>query len=124
MAEAKTSRSNRYDGSTDLDKWAAMRDRRILDASRRLIGRGGLRSLTRKAIAEEAEISPATVNNFGRTSTQRNYRPAEGYRERVLAALMADAIDKADIAMIRVGVADGCLRCEDVPEALRVLAGV
>lgn len=113
-----------YDGTTEPGEWAKVRDTRILAATRRVIDRGGLQGLTRKAIADAANVKPATVSNFGRTNYKQTDKPTEGYRERILAALMADALVKGDIAMIRVGVADGCLRGEEVPEGLRAAAGV
>lgn len=113
-----------YDGTTDPAHWAAVRDARILAGTRRVISDVGLQGLTRRAIAAAANVKPATVSNFGRTNYKQTEKPVDGYRERILTALMADALEKADIAMIRVGIADGCLRSEEVPEALRAAAGV
>lgn len=113
-----------YDGTTEPDTWARVRDERILAATRRVISASGLQGLTRKAIADAANMKPATVSNFGRTNYKQNGTPTNGYRERILAALMAEAIEKGDIAMIRVGVADGCLRGEEVPAGLRAAVGL
>lgn len=105
-------------------EWSALRDRRIMAAARRVVMTRGLKFFNRAAIAAEANTKPATINNFGRTVYSENYNPTDGYRERILSGLMAEAIDKADIAIIRVGIADGCLRGEDVPIGLRAAVGL
>jgi len=113
-----------YDGTTEPSVWAAVRDNRILAATRRVITERGLQGLTRKTLADAANMKPGTISNYGRTNYKQTAKPTEGYRERILSGLMADAIAKADIAMIRAGVADGCLRSDDVPDGLRAAAGV
>lgn len=110
--------------SRGCQNWTGLRDARILAAARRVINTDGMRGLKRIAIAAQANMAPGTISNFGRTAYKSDTNPTDGYRERVLSALMADAIDKADIAMIRVGVSDGCLRADEVPDGLRAAVGV
>ena len=118
--------------TTGLDGRNATRDERVLAAARVILETRGLASLTRDAIAQEAGVSAASVSNFGLTRlTRYNSRRADqrrenpirdstnGFRPKVLLALMADAVERADLAMLRIGLADGCIRAADVPEALR-----
>lgn len=119
---AKFPAMKHYD-NRDVTAWVAARDARILAAARRVIGDAGMRAFTRRALAREANMSDGAVSNFGVSSYLKD-KPSAGYRERILAALMRDAIDQGDISMIRVGIADGCLRGDEVPEGLRAAAGV
>lgn len=93
------------------------RDEQIKKAAVAVIRSRGLSGLTREAIARQAQISPASVSNFGLRSD--GVTPSSGFRSRVLSALMADAITNGDIALLRVGLADGCLKTDDVPAVLR-----
>jgi AcrR family transcriptional regulator len=110
--------------SRGVHNWTGLRDARILAAARRVIAATGMRGVSRAALAREANMASGTISNFGRTKYKADTNPTEGYRERVLAALMADAVDKADIGLIRAGVADGCLSTDVVPEGLRAAVGV
>lgn len=100
------------------------RDESILDAAWTLVVERGLSSLTREAIAHLAGVSEASVSNFGRTSITNGPKPTTGYRQRVMRALMNQAIETGDTRMLRIGLADGCLRPEDVPVRLRGAAGL
>lgn len=66
------------------------RDGAILAAARRIIETKGLSALTRRAIAAEAGISPATVSNFGVVEFASGGPPSEGYRKRIMRALYPD----------------------------------
>lgn len=110
--------------SRGCHNWTGLRDARILAAARKVIAAGGMRGLSRANLAAEANMAAGTISNFGRTAYKSDTNPTTGYRERVLAALMADAIDRADIGLIRAGVADGCLKGDEVPEGLRAAVGV
>lgn len=110
--------------SRGCHNWTGLRDARILAAARKVIAADGMRGLSRASLAHEANMAAGTISNFGRTAYKADTNPTTGYRERVLAALMADAIDRADIGLIRAGVADGCLKGDEVPEGLRAAVGV
>ena len=109
--------------SPDFEAINADRDRRVLEAARSLIMAKGLSALTRSAIATEANLSAASVSNYGRRRISNGDHSPEGYRARILGALMAEATHSDDLPMLRIGLADGCLRLEDVPVRLRVLLG-
>lgn len=107
------------DDTTEIDERNALRDNRILAAARRIVENIGLSGLTREAIADEAAQSPASVSNFGRHRISNGDHAREGYRDRILRALMDEAMRADDVRMLRVGLADGCLKAGDVPERLR-----
>lgn len=100
------------------------RDDKILAAARRIIENQGLSALTRDKIANEAGLSAASVSNYGLTSITNSPPPSEGYRARILRGLMAQAVERSDVRMVRVGLADGCLKVDALPNHLRKAAGV
>lgn len=100
------------------------RDARTLAAAVRIVETRGLSGLTRDAIADEAGLSAASVSNFGRHRITNGDHDPLGYRTRILRAMMDQAIERADVRMIRIGLADGCLRKDDVPPHMRAVAGV
>ena len=102
-----------------LTEFHLERDDKILAATRRLIEREGLTSLTRDKIANEAGLSAASVSNYGLTSITNSPPPSEGYRTRILRGLMAQAVERSDVRMVRVGLVDGCLKADDLPAHLR-----
>jgi hypothetical protein len=104
----------------EIDERNAARDLRVLNAARRVIETNGLSALTREALADEARVSAASVSNFGRTRITNGEHDREGYRPRILRALMDAALESSDLPMLRVGIADGCLRLEDLPVHLRL----
>lgn len=108
----------------EIDERNAMRDERALDAACRIVETRGLSALTRDAIADEANLSPASISNFGRTRISNGTHAREGYRTRILRAMMNRAIEKGDVRMLRVGLADGCLKPDALPIHLRAAAGV
>lgn len=108
----------------EIDERNAIRDDRVLNAAWAIVEARGVSGLTRDAIADEADLSPASVSNFGRTRISNGKHAREGYRSRILRALMTRAIEKGDVRMIRVGLVDGCLKPHDVPTPLRAAAGV
>lgn len=108
----------------EIDERNDIRDQRTLDAAKRIVETRGLSGLTRDAIADEANLSAASVSNFGRNRIINGDHIRVGYRSRILRALMDAAVEKADVRMIRVGLADGCLRSTDVPVHLRAAAGI
>lgn len=112
--------------TTEIDPRNIERDTAILDGARRLIRAEGLDQLRRAKLAEYAGISPTSVNNFGRTSLSTTTAdPAEGgYRSRILRVLMAQAVIDRDIVLIGAGLADGCLRADDLDGELRAIMGV
>jgi len=104
---------------TEIDERNELRDGRILAAAKRLIDTVGLSGMTRESLATASGNSPASVSNFGRHRISNGAHGREGYRERILAALMAEAIEQGDVRMLRVGLADGSLRPADIPDPLR-----
>ena len=108
----------------EIDERNAQRDERVIEAATSIIGAHGLSGLTREALANEARLSPASVSNFGRTRITNGDHDSEGYRPRLLRALMNRAITTGDIRMLRIGLADGCLKDADVPTRLRSAAGL
>ena len=108
----------------EIDERNAIRDDRVLAAAWAIVEARGVSGLTRDAIADEADLSPASVSNFGRTRISNGKHAREGYRSRILRAMMEKAIASGDVRMIRVGLVDGCLRAADVPTPLRAAAGV
>lgn len=107
----------------EIDERNAVRDERALEAACRIVETRGLSALTRDAIADEANLSPASVSNFGRHRISNGTHAREGYRTRILRAMMERAIEKSDIRMLRVGLADGCLKPDAIPVRLRAVAG-
>lgn len=95
------------------------RDDKILAATKRIIEREGLSALTREKIADEAGLSIGSVSNYGLSSITNSPPPSEGYRARILRGLMQQAVDRADVKMVRVGLADGCLKLDALPDFLR-----
>lgn len=108
----------------EIDERNAARDRRALDAACRIVETKGLSGLTREAIAHEADLSPASVSNFGRHRISNGEHSREGYRTRILRAMMDLAVEKGDVRMLRIGLADGCLKPDAIPMRLRAAAGV
>lgn len=108
----------------EIDERNAIRDEQALAAARWIVETRGLSALTRDAIAEKANLSPASVSNFGRTRISNGDHSREGYRTRILRAMMDEAIARGDVAMIRVGLVDGCLERDAIPTHLRAAAGV
>lgn len=105
------------------DERNALRDERALTAAKLIVETRGLSALTREAIAKAAKLSPAGVSNFGRTRISNGDHDSEGYRARILRALMDQAIAEGNLRMVRIGLADGCLRVDALPAALAELAG-
>ena len=95
------------------------RDDKILAATKRIIEREGLSALTREKIADEAGLSIGSVSNYGLSSITNSPPPSEGYRARILRGLMQQAVERADVKMVRVGLADGCLKLDALPDFLR-----
>jgi hypothetical protein len=113
-------------GLTDqeIDERNAKRDDCILDTAYRIVETRGMSALTRETLAYEANLSPASVSNFGRYRISNGEHSREGYRTRVLRAVMDRAIEQGDIRMLRIGLADGCLKADGVPVRLRASVGV
>lgn len=111
---------------TEIDPRNIERDTAILDGARRLIRERGLGWLTRARLADYAGISATSVCNFGRSSlsTTSPDQSAGGYRERLLKALMARAVDERDVVLIGAGLTDGCLSADALPGDLRSMMGV
>lgn len=107
----------------EVDERNAARDQRALDAACSIVESKGLSALTREAIAHAANLSPASVSNFGRQRISNGDHSREGYRQRILRAMMEQAIEKGDVRMLRVGLADGCLKPDAVPARLRSTVG-
>lgn len=108
----------------EIDERNAARDQRALDAACRIVENKGLSALTREAIAHEADLSPASVSNFGRHRISNGSHSREGYRTRILRAMMELALERGDVRMLRIGLADGCLKPDAIPMRLRAAAGV
>lgn len=104
----------------EIDERNAARDLQVRNAARRIIEAKGLSALTRDAIADEARVSAASVSNFGRTRITNGDHAPEGYRARILRALMDEAEQSRDLPMLRIGLADGCLRLADLPTHIRL----
>lgn len=108
----------------EIDERNADRDEKTLEAAWRIVETRGLSALTRDAIADEANLSAASVSNFGRTRISNGTHAREGYRSRILHAMMNKAIEKADVRMLRIGLADGCLKPDALPIHLRAAVGI
>lgn len=108
----------------EIDPRNTERDAAILDGARRLIHERGLSWMTRSRLAEYAGISATSVCNFGRTSLSTSEPARDGYRARVLRALMERAIKDRDVVLIGAGLTDGCLAAADLPDELRIMIGV
>ena len=111
---------------TDLaiDPRNTERDAAILEGARRLIRERGLSRMTRETLAAYSGVSPTSVSNFGRTSVSTSPPPDNGYRDRLLSALMAQAIADRDVVLIGAGLVDGCLSADDLSDELRLVMGV
>lgn len=107
----------------EIDERNILRDARILAAAREVIEQSGLSGMTRRAIAERARLSRAGVSNFGRTRLSNGDHDSEGYRSRIMRALMDDAIARSDMRMVQIGLADGCLRPDALPDHMRAAVG-
>lgn len=107
----------------EIDERNARRDERVLAAAAAIVSTHGLSGLTRDAIAEHANISPASVSNFGRHRISNGDHSDEGYRSRILRAMMNAALAADDVKTLRVGLADGCLKLDEVPMRLRSAVG-
>lgn len=112
------------DTAEEIDERNQLRDERALEAAKRIVETRGLSALTRDAIAEEANLSAASVSNFGRTRISNGTHARVGYRSRILSALMDRAVENSDVKLIRIGLADGCLKPDALPVRLRSAAGV
>jgi AcrR family transcriptional regulator len=93
----------------EIDERNAARDERVLTAARAIVTSDGLSALTRETIAQEAGVSPASVSNFGRSRISNGDHSREGYRTRIMDALMVQALDEQNDRLIAIGVADGFL---------------
>lgn len=109
---------------TDIDPRNTERDAAILDGAKRLIKERGLGQMTRARLADYAGVSPTSICNFGRSSLSTAPLAADGYRARLLKALMAQAVTDRDVVLIGAGLTDGCLRADDLPSELRAVIGV
>lgn len=109
---------------TEIDPRNIERDAAILDGARRLIRERGLGQMTRARLADYAGVSPTSICNFGRSSLSTAPLAPDGYRARLLKALMEQAIADRDVVLIGAGLTDGCLRADDLTDELRVLIGV
>ena len=108
----------------EIDERNAQRDRKVLDAAYAILSTRGVSGLTRDAIAAQADLSPASVSNFGRARISNGTHAREGYRTRILSVIMERAVADGDVKTVRIGLVDGCLKARDVPTALREQAGV
>jgi AcrR family transcriptional regulator len=105
------------------DERNGRRDERIMRAACKIVEDRGLSALSRDAIAAEAGVAPSSVSNFGRSRITNGDHPrGESYRTRILRDMMGQAVDRGDLRIIRIGLADGCLRSDDVPVHLRAAA--
>ncbi len=109
---------------TEIDPRNTERDEAILDGARRLIRSLGLGQMTRARLAEFAGLSATSICNFGRSSLSTAPLATEGYRARLLKALMAQAVTDRDVVLIGAGLTDGCLRADELPDDLRAMMGV
>lgn len=110
--------------TAEIDPRNAERDAAILDGARRLIHTEGLGRMTRARLADYAGVSATSICNFGRSSLSTASFPSDGYRSRLLKALMADAVEQRDVKLVAAGLVDGCLLPADLTDELRVMMGV
>lgn len=110
--------------TTEIDPRNLERDAAIMDGARRLIRERGLSRMTRGLLADYSGCSPTSISNFGRVSVSTTEPPAEGYRERLLKALMAQAVVERDVVLLGAGLTDGCLSADSLPGDLRAVMGV
>jgi AcrR family transcriptional regulator len=79
------------------------RRQRILESARRLIVKGGMRAVTMRRLARDADLSVTTLYNL------------IGGREKIVAALVGDAIDRMDEVLAREApLEDPLERCRAV----------
>lgn len=107
-----------------IDPQNTERDAAILDGARRLIRERGLGQMTRTRLADYAGMSVGSISNFGRVSVSTTVAPAEGYRYRILSALMVQAVEEGDVVMLGAGLTDGILQPDSLPGELRAMMGV
>lgn len=104
-----------HDPTADIDERNMLRDSRILEAARSILLKRGLAFLTRDAIADQANVSAASVSNFARHRITNGSHDSLGYRQRIMTALLNDALAANDIAIIRICVADGSVSRDTLP---------
>lgn len=88
------------------------RDNRILDAALRLAEADHYNFITREAVAREADVSPATINNV--------YGTVVGLKRAVLAA----AVERRILAVVAQGLGDRHAIVLAAPEDLRYEAAM
>lgn len=110
--------------AAEIDPRNTERDAAILDGARRLIRECGLGQMTRTRLAGYAGVSPTSICNFGRSSLSTAPLAPDGYRARLLKALMAQAVADGDVVLVAAGLVDGCLSADELPGELRAMMGV
>ncbi len=100
----------------------AARDARILAAATVLAHGSGLTSLTRRAIATAASMSPATVSNFQCSQISARTEPPEPLMTRVVTAVLRAAVEAGDLAILAQGLGLQHPVALEAPHALRVAA--
>lgn len=86
------------------------RNRAVLDAALRLAGQRGYRNITRRQVADEAQVAAGSINNaFG---------TMDGLRDAVMAA----AVERSVAVVVAQGLADKHPAALAAPETLRQLA--
>ena len=81
------------------------RDAAILAAATQLSTLHGLAGFTRGQVAGLAGISRAGVSNYGRTRMTNDPRPTAGVLDRIRSDVLSAAVERADLAVLRAGLA-------------------
>ena len=105
-----------------IDERNMTRDAAILDAAGALTVAHGLAGFSRGHLATAAGMSRAGVSNYGRVQLTNGPQGTAGVLNRIRADLMAAAVERGDLALLRAGIA----ACHPValaaPDELRIAA--
>ena len=105
-----------------IDERNTERDAAILSAAGELALARGLAGFTRGDLAKLAKLSPAGVSNFGRTRLTNGPQGTRGVLDRIREALVQDAVERADLALLATALAARHPIALAAPDELRIAA--
>lgn len=105
-----------------IDERNTQRDERILSAATQLAAQRGLAGFTRGDLADGAGVSRAGVSNYGRSRITNGPQGTSGVLERIRDDVMRHAVERADLALLAVGLAARHPIALAAPDELRVAA--
>lgn len=108
--------------TSDVDPRNTERDEAILAAASQLALLHGLGGFTRGQVATLAGVSPAGVSNYGRSRITNGPQGTAGVLDRIRNDIMSNAVERADLALLAVGVAARHSVALSAPDELRVAA--